>query len=178
AEMRKGMARIDRQRRHDRQDGPVEIGVEELLLLGREIRRAHEADALGGEQRLELSQEAPVLLVAQAPSALRDGGEGLRRGEPVGPGRPVSLADPALEPGHADHEELVEVRADDRQELDPLEERHRRVFGLLEDPAIELEPREPAADEVVRVDALDALRTVSWMRSPCLTPSLETVRVS
>jgi hypothetical protein len=96
-------------------------------------------DSLGGQHRLELIEEAPVLLVAQAARPLRDRGQGLGRGEAVRAGRP-SPARCALEPGYADHEELVEVRADDREEFHPLEERHRRIFGLLEDPAIELEP--------------------------------------
>ncbi len=33
---------------------------------------------------------------------------------------------------HADHEELVEVRAEDRQELDPLEQRVGGVLGLFQ----------------------------------------------
>jgi hypothetical protein len=43
---------------------------------------------------------------------------------------------------HTLHEELVEVRGEDRQELEPLEQRHAFVDGFREDPAVELEPAE------------------------------------
>jgi hypothetical protein len=59
--------------------------------------------------------------------------------------------DAALQRCHADHEELVEVRAEDGEELHPFEERHARVLRLLEHAPVELEPRQLAADERVRV---------------------------
>ncbi len=40
------------------------------------------------------------------------------------------------------HEELVEVRSEDRQELEPLEQRHALVDGFRQDPAVEFEPAE------------------------------------
>ena len=172
------MAGIDREGRDDRNDRPVEVGIEVPPLLRRELGRAQQSDALGGEQRLELVEEAPVLLVAEPARALRDSGQGLGRGEAVEPRARVVLAHAALEPGHAHHEELVEVRADDRKELDPLEQRYGRILGLFEDPAIELEPRQLAVDERVAVHALDAPRKVSSSRSPCRTPSSHTVRAS
>jgi len=173
------MARIDRRRRDNGHHGPVEVGVERFLLLGRELARAHEANALGGKQRLELIEETSMLLVGEPAGALGDGRPGLGGGQPVGPGCLVVLADPPLEPRHADHGELVEVRADDGQELDPLQKRHRRVFGLLEHPPVELEPRELAVDEGLAVHALEAfLMNVSSSRSPCRTPSSHTVSTS
>ena len=33
---------------------------------------------------------------------------------------------------HADHEKLVQVRAEDRQELDPLQQRIGRILGLFQ----------------------------------------------
>src|SRR5262249_59018023 len=38
------------------------------------------------------------------------------------------------------HEPLVEVGAEDRQELQPLQERRSIVQGLVQDPLVELEP--------------------------------------
>ena len=52
--------------------------------------------------------------------------------------------DLVLEPGHADLEELVEVLAEDGEELGPLEQRHRRVVGQGEHPGVEVEPRQLA----------------------------------
>src|SRR5262249_54985275 len=52
-----------------------------------------------------------------------------------------------------DHVELVQVRADDREELDPLQEGHSGVLRLLEDALLELQERELAVDvELGRVE--------------------------
>ena len=55
------------------------------------------------------------------------------------------LADAAqlllLEAGHADHEELVEVRRDDGEELEPLENGQRGIGRLFEHARVELQPR-------------------------------------
>ena len=69
--------------------------------------------------------------------------------EPVGSRAGVARPDAPLQLRHPDHEELVQVRAEDGQELHPLEKRDRGVLGLLEHPAVELEPGELAVDERV-----------------------------
>ena len=51
-----------------------------------------------------------------------------------------------LDRGDANHEELVEIRSVDRDELQALEQRVARVERLFEHPVVELEPRELAAD--------------------------------
>jgi hypothetical protein len=40
------------------------------------------------------------------------------------------------------HEELVEIRGEDRQELEPFEQRHALVERFRQDPSVELEPAE------------------------------------
>ena len=50
--------------------------------------------------------------------------------------------------GDADHEELVEVRGEDREELCPLEQRVIGVLGLFEHAGVELQPAQLAVDEV------------------------------
>ena len=52
-----------------------------------------------------------------------------------------------LEAGHPDLEELVEVLAVDRDELDPFEQRAGRVLREREHPRVELEPRELTVEE-------------------------------
>jgi len=49
--------------------------------------------------------------------------------------------------GHPDLEELVEVLAEDGQELGPLEQGDGGVVDQGEDPLVEVEPRELAVDE-------------------------------
>src|SRR5437667_5092998 len=46
-----------------------------------------------------------------------------------------------LEAGDADHEELVEVRRDDGEELEPLENGQRGIGRLFEYARVELQPR-------------------------------------
>ena len=55
-----------------------------------------------------------------------------------------------LQAGYPDLEELVEVRAEDREELRPLEQGQRRVLGEREHARVEVEPGELAV-EVARV---------------------------
>ena len=45
-----------------------------------------------------------------------------------------------LQPCYANHEELVKIRREDRQELQSLKERMREIFGLFEDALVELDP--------------------------------------
>ena len=50
--------------------------------------------------------------------------------------------DAALQAGHPDHEELVQVAGEDRQEVRPLQQRRGRVLGQFQHALVE---REPAA---------------------------------
>ncbi len=52
-----------------------------------------------------------------------------------------------LEAGDADHEEFVEVVGRDRKEADLLEQRMLGVFGLFQDPAVEMQPGQLPVDE-------------------------------
>ena len=51
--------------------------------------------------------------------------------------------------GDPDHEELVEVRREDRAELDPLEQRLVGVGGEVEDALVQVEPRQLAVEQGV-----------------------------
>src|SRR5205823_6215708 len=65
-----------------------------------------------------------------------------------------------LQPADADHEELVEVRLEDGQELEALQGRHRRVARLFEDAAVELEPAQLAVEIQRRVIQREGRRSV------------------
>ena len=79
----------------------------------------------------------------------RDLLEHLARLEPGRGAHGEAGGDPALEPGDPDHEELVEVAGEDREEAGPLEQRHARVRGELEHPLVELQPGDLAVEEAV-----------------------------
>ena len=79
----------------------------------------------------------------------------LARFEPGGGAHGEAGRDPALETGDADHEELVEVAGEDREEPGPLEQRHVFVHGQLQDALVELQPgdlplEEPVGRQLVR----------------------------
>src|SRR6266566_3547109 len=81
-----------------------------------------------------------------------DGGELLGGCQPV---RPIVLRRDArvhllLQPRYPDLEELVQIGAEDREELEPLEQRVRAVGRLLQHAAVELEPGELAVEVVIR----------------------------
>src|SRR5262249_61307485 len=74
------------------------------------------------------------------------------RGSRVRPGGPVGggTAPPRLGLTQALgplHEPLVEVGAEDRQELQPLQQRRSIVQGLVQDPLVELEPAQVTIQE-------------------------------
>jgi len=76
------------------------------------------------------------------------------RAEPVRGGRREAGRGLLLEAGDADLEELVEVVAEDRDELDPLEQRLGLVGREGEYPFVVIEPRQLA----VEIDGLDFRR--------------------
>jgi hypothetical protein len=64
----------------------------------------------------------------------------LRDGQPVGRHLFEARALPLAQRRHAHHEELVQVRGDDREELDAFEQRMVIRGRLIENPLVELEP--------------------------------------
>ena len=72
--------------------------------------------------------------------------------------------DAALQPGDPDHEELVEVAREDREEVRPLEHRQGRILRQLEDALIEREPAQFAVEIAVvgqlRVEDLGQVEVV------------------
>ncbi len=79
---------------------------------------------------------------------------------PSGPRRDAPSFDLLLQAGDADLEELVQVAADDAQEPQPLEQRHRRVLGLRQHAPVELEQAELAVEEVLRGEFFCHVRSV------------------
>ena len=60
--------------------------------------------------------------------------------------------DAPLQPGHPDHEELVQVGGEDGQEIDPLQQVQVRVLGELQHPGVEGQPAQLSVQEAVRGD--------------------------
>jgi hypothetical protein len=79
-----------------------------------------------------------------------DGVESLGRAHPVG-GDVAGLAlDLLFDPGDANLEKLVEVRAEDGQEFDALDQRLGGVLRFFQDAPVEFEPAQLAVNEIFR----------------------------
>ena len=152
AQVRERVPGVDGERRERREHIDGEVGARRGGLLRGEARAGA---TMKSPARRELGHEllapGPVPLLDERMRARRHRRELLGREEPVGRGLGDAARDLLLQPGDPDHEELVEVRADDAEELEALEERQRAIARLLEDALVELEPRELAVDEETRV---------------------------
>src|SRR5215813_4428647 len=104
-----------------------------------------------------------------------DRGECGGRGQAIRAGGHVAGAKLPFEIGDPDHEELIEIRAEDREELHPFQEGNARILRLLEDTAVELEPGELAIDQVRVTHDVPCPLKVSRSRMPSRTPSVQTV---
>ena len=121
AQVRERVPGIDRDRREHREDVVVEALVEAGELVGREIRRLDEHRRPRARARERARRSSSWYCgVDELVGARADGRELLVRHHAVG-GDLFDLAgELLLQPGDAHHEELVEVDADDGEELEPL----------------------------------------------------------
>ena len=143
-----GMRRIDRQRREDREDLVVEELLEVLALRLRDIGEVMELDVLHGEARLDLLVPAAVLILDLLAGALRDRGELGLGGHAVRRQGDRPHLHLLLETCHAHLKELVEIRADNAEELETLQEGVLLVECLIEHALVELQPAQAPVDEM------------------------------
>ena len=144
-DVRERVRGVDRQRGQHREDALVELLLEEREVRGvQRLDRAHDPDPLLLERRHELGGEDVGRAGRQLLRALPDPLE-LLGGRPA-VGRTLDHAglDLLLQAGDPDLEELVEVVREDRDELQPLQQRERGVLGEREHARVELEPRQLA----------------------------------
>ena len=138
------MSRIHRERRKDRKHLRLEIRVHALALVVIEQGHRHQFDALLLERRQYQLMQRLVSALQQLMHPHADGLELLRRRQRIGRILPRARRDFPPQPRHPDHVELVQVRAEDREELEPLQQRHARVERFLEHARIEIEPTQLA----------------------------------
>jgi hypothetical protein len=118
------------------------------VLLG-QFLAGHAADARFGQFLLQLGK-GRLLLTDHLSRSLADGDELLARGQAGGIKCRNALLAQHAQPTDTYHEELVQVRRRDRQELQPFEKRQAVVTGFIEDSLVELQPRELAVEEFGR----------------------------
>lgn len=133
-----------------------EQGEETRLLLLGQLGPADQVDALLGERGGDVLVVAGGVpghqLAGAGPDHLQHLAGLESRGGPGGD----AGGDTALQTGDPDHEELVQVGGEDRQEVRPLQQGRVRVLGELQDPLVEREPAPLPVEEA----ALGQLRPV------------------
>ena len=118
------------------------------LLLGA-VLDASEHDPLLRERGDELTVPETSLALAELLDPLADLGQHRPGGAAVVGANVQSRGGLVEQPGHADGEELVQVRGEEGAVLDPFEQRQAGVKGLLEDPQAPVQARELAVQEPV-----------------------------
>ena len=153
-DVREGVRRVDRERHQDGEDLGLEVLVGVRLLLVGQGLPGEDVDAGLGERGLNVVHPRRSVADLEAVGLGGDVGEDLLR-------RPADVRrdgqagdDPALEPGDADHEELVQVAREDGEEVRPLEHGQIPVFRQLQHPLVEGEP----ADLAVQIPVVGELR--------------------
>ncbi len=165
------VGRVDRERGEHGEDVVGEEEVERVAVGLVELVPAHDGDALILESRPHVVLEDRGVLVHQL---VREPGDPLDQLARLEAGRgPHGEAggDPPLEAGDPDHEVLVEVAREDREEAGPLEERHVGVHRELHDPLVELQPGQLTLEVAVGGQVVLRLRTRPRPDEPAVGPA-------
>ena len=149
-DLRERPCRVEREGRQHRFHFELEVALERRRLRPRRALWLQQVDARLGQCRRQLVVEDAVLLRDQCPRARVDRDELLADRHAVGADGDGAALLALLERGDADLEELIEVRGTDREEAQPLEERHRPVLGKIKNALVELEERQFPIDVEVR----------------------------
>ena len=150
-EVGEGVAGIERDGREDWKDFPPEVVGDEGFRLRREVPGPEEPHAGALQVGEHVLQERLVLPGNHDVAARADRGDLLGGRERV-QCRLLDVADQLLlEARDTNHEEFVEVRRGDREELEALEDRDLGIAGLFEHPFVEGDPGQLAIDEEPRV---------------------------
>ncbi len=141
-DVRERVRGVDRQRSEHGEDAVPEEGEQARLLLLRQLAPAHQVDALVGQGRGDVLVVAGGVPGHELAGAGPDHLQHLAGLEAGGGAGGDAGGDAALEARDPDHEELVQVAGEDREEVGPLQQGRGRVLGEFEHPFVE---REPAA---------------------------------
>ena len=141
------MARIDGHRRqHGENFAPENISQGAQLRLF-EVFGAAQHNPFRLQRRQDFLGQTFILHGDQLANDLTDPSQLFLRCHAVRPGAPGDTRlHFLLQTAHPDHEKLIQVGAEDGQELDALQERHVSILSLFQNPPIELQPAQLAVD--------------------------------
>ena len=145
--MWKRMGRVDGQRSKRRKDVSYEVLAQDFPLLL--VQFGDVPDMNAGLVKFGQQIVLPTRLMSlEMHSQLTANGQHLfRRRHGVGRSLTSASRDLAAEARDSDHKEFVQIRREDRQELDPLQKRISGVFSFLQHTEVELQPTEFAGQE-------------------------------
>ena len=149
ADVGERVGRVHRQGGEHREDLVAEVLLEPPGVLVGQLVPVHDPDAVVLQPRGDVLEEALRLPLHQVLRAAGDQLDLLADGQPVGGADGQAGALPALEAGDADHEELIEVAGEDREELDPLQQGQGLVLGQFEYPGVEVQPGQFPVQEAI-----------------------------
>ena len=136
---------LHRQRRENGQDLAGEVRLQKLPLRVGPLLAPPDVKAVFRQERQDLAH-AGGLLIDHAVNAAANGGELLGGGH-AGNVAPPDVGRPgAHQPRHPHQKELVEVRVDDGQELQPLQQRQLRGQSFLQHAVVEFQPAQLAIE--------------------------------
>jgi len=135
----KRMARVHRQRSQDGKDLAMEILSQRRPFRLRQVGHRTQMNTLAGQQCNQLVTTSERAL-HQAGNALGYPGECLGWSQAIGSNLPDPRRTLRLQRRDPDHVKLVQVAAENRQELDPFQQRMPRVESLFQNPAVERQP--------------------------------------
>ncbi len=141
-EERERMAGIHGERREDRQDVATKVHARRLALSLGEVGPRENRDAGRRELRQEVVHEAGNLSRFHSLDSGPNAREGVHGRQAVVRGLDDLRGELVEKSRNADHEEFVEVRLADREELQAFEERPALVVSLLDHALVEGEPGE------------------------------------
>ena len=131
-----------------RTDLPVKPAPHEFALLLIELVFRHQVDPLMGQLGLDLLKRLVVAgLQFNDPVVHRS--QGLAHSVTEGRRGPLADERDALQCRDPDPEELIEVVGENPEEAHPLDERHRRLFRLLQDALVEGQPAQFPVEELL-----------------------------
>ena len=137
---------IDRERRQDGEDLCFEKCPDRVRLARRKVPHLHELNAMGGQRRPQLVAQRTAATFEQRAHAHVNRLQLFRGSKRVRLILRCARRDFAPQSGDAHHIELVEIRTEDREELQALEQRDTLVQCFFKDTRVEVEPTELAIE--------------------------------
>ena len=142
----KGMRRVDRERRQQRENIVEEMILDPASLGLGDVAAIDQNDADLGQDAAQIAPDR-LLVGGQLRDRLVDEDKLFGRGQTVRTALGNALPHLGLDAGDADHEELIKVIGGNRQKPHPLQRGMAGIDRFLQHPAIEMQPGKLAIDE-------------------------------